>query len=97
MPMMVIRFLRKFHKALVKVSLQGRTRLAKVGGSPKKLASQERRQRAHRLCQWDETGTRSPHKTRTLKFFPGSKKEVEFVQLLFSQVCLFSKASASKG
>ena len=71
--MMVTRFLRKFQKALVKVSLQGRTRLEKVGGSPKKLVSQERKPRAHRLCQWDETGTRSPQETRTLKFVPGSK------------------------
>ena len=40
--MMVTRFLRQFHKALVKVSLPGRTRLEKVRGSPKKLVSQEK-------------------------------------------------------
>ena len=43
-------FLRKFRKALVKVSLQGRTRLEKVGGSPKKLVSQEREKEEHIGC-----------------------------------------------
>ena len=39
-------FLKQFHKAFVKVSLQGRTGLEKVGGSPKKLVSQERRKKS---------------------------------------------------